>query len=77
MSITVYAKPNSGQCDATKRRLDKHSLDYRTIDIMQDDTFRHFVTCELGYLQAHVVVVDGGECWSGVRIDTLDKLAAA
>ncbi|MCZ4516933.1 glutaredoxin domain-containing protein [Rhodococcus ruber] len=77
MSITVYTKPNCGQCDATKRRLDKNVLDYRTIDITQDDAARHFVTCELGYLQAPVVVVDGGEHWSGFRIDALDKLAAA
>ncbi|WP_206499199.1 glutaredoxin-like protein NrdH [Rhodococcus sp. KRD175] len=77
MSITVYTKPNCGQCDATKRRLDKHGLDYQTIDITQDDTARHFVTCELGYLQAPVVVVDGGEHWSGFRIDALDRLAAA
>lgn len=77
MPITVYTKPNCSQCDATKQRLDKHGLDYRTVDITEDDTARHFVTGELGYLQAPVVVIDEDTHWSGFRIDALDKLAAA
>ena len=75
MSITVYTKPNCDQCDATKRRLDKHGLQYRIVDITED-----FVTSELGYLQAPVVVVDRSdgdrEDWSGFRIGRLDALAA-
>lgn len=77
MSITVYVKPNCGQCDATKRRLDKHGIAYEAVDTTEDDTARHFVTGELGYLQAPVVVVDESIHWSGFRIDALDKLAAA
>jgi glutaredoxin-like protein NrdH len=80
MSITVYTKPNCDQCDATKRRLDKHGLQYRIVDITEDDTARHFVASELGYLQAPVVVVDRSdgdrEDWSGFRIGRLDALAA-
>ncbi len=54
MSITVYTKPNCDQCDATKRRLDKHGLQYRIVDITEDDTARRFVTSELGYLRARL-----------------------
>lgn len=77
MSIPVYMKPNFGQCDATKGRLDKHGIAYEAVDITEDDIARHFVTGELGYLQAPVVVVDENAHWSGFRIDALDKLAAA
>lgn len=77
MPITVYITPNCGQCDATKSRLDKRGLEYRIVDITEDDTARHYVTCELGYLQAPVVVVDDNTHWSGFRIDAIDKLAAA
>lgn len=77
MAITVYTKPNCGQCDATKSRLDKRGLKYQSVDITEDDTARHYVTCELGYLQAPVVVVDDNTHWSGFRIDAIDKLAAA
>ncbi|WP_037163332.1 glutaredoxin domain-containing protein [Rhodococcoides fascians] len=77
MPITVYTTPNCGQCDATKSRLDKRGLEYRIVDITEDDTARHYVTCELGYLQAPVVVVDDNTHWSGFRIDAIDTLAAA
>lgn len=77
MPITVYTKPNCDRCDATKRRLDTRGIAYRVVDITEDETARHFVTRELGYLQAPVVVVDEGTHWSGSRIDAIDRLAAA
>ena len=76
MPITIYTKPNCGQCDATKRRLDKRGLEYRSVDITEDAAaYEHILG--LGYLQAPVVVVDDGTHWSGFRIDAIDTLAAA
>ncbi|CCQ18437.1 putative glutaredoxin NrdH [Rhodococcus sp. AW25M09] len=63
--------------ETTTRQARPRLPDCRTVDIREDDTARHFVTCELGYLQAPVVVVDEDTHWSGFRIDALDKLAAA
>lgn len=76
MPITIYTTPACGQCDATKSRLDKRGVEYRTVDITEDDAARHYVTCELGYLRAPVVVVDENTHWSGFRIERIDQLAA-
>ncbi|MEU3475477.1 glutaredoxin family protein [Rhodococcus sp. NPDC006774] len=77
MSITVYTKPECNNCDQTKRRLNKHGIEYTTIDVTEDAAAREFVTDGLGYRQMPVVVVDENTHWSGFRIDALDKLAAA
>ncbi|OZD85302.1 NrdH-redoxin [Rhodococcus sp. 05-2256-B2] len=77
MSITVYTKPECNNCDQTKRRLNKHGIDYTTVDVTEDAAAREFVTNGLGYRQIPVVVVDENTHWSGFRIDALDKLAAA
>lgn len=77
MSITVYTKPECNNCDQTKRRLNKHGIDYTTVDVTEDAAAREFVTDGLGYRQMPVVVVDENTHWSGFRIDAIDKLAAA
>nr|WP_181715727.1 glutaredoxin family protein [Cryobacterium sp.]QJS06104.1 NrdH-redoxin [Cryobacterium sp.] len=77
MSITVYTKPECNNCDQTKRRLNKHGIEYTTVDVTEDAAAREFVTDRLGYRQMPVVVVDENTHWSGFRIDALDKLAAA
>ncbi|OAK53999.1 glutaredoxin family protein [Rhodococcoides kyotonense] len=77
MSITVYTKPECNKCDQTKRRLNKHGIEYTTVDVTEDAAAREFVTDGLGYRQMPVVVVDENTHWSGFRIDALDRLAAA
>ncbi|OZE28449.1 NrdH-redoxin [Rhodococcus sp. 05-2254-5] len=77
MSITVYTKPECNNCDQTKRRLNKHGIDYTTVDVTEDAAAREFVTDRLGYRQMPVVVVDENTHWSGFRIDAIDKLTAA
>ena len=77
MSITVYTKPECNNCGQTKRRLNKHGIEYTTVDVTEDAAAREFVTDGLGYRQMPVVVVDENTHWSGFRIDALDKLAAA
>ncbi|OZF25744.1 NrdH-redoxin [Rhodococcus sp. 14-2496-1d] len=77
MSITVYTKPKCNSCDQTKRRSDKHGIEYETVDVTEDDAAREFVTDRLGYRQMPVVVVDENTHWSGFQIEALDKFAAA
>ncbi|MFT3714553.1 MAG: glutaredoxin-like protein NrdH [Gordonia sp. (in: high G+C Gram-positive bacteria)] len=85
MTITVYTKPACVQCNATYKALDKHGLEYKVVDISQDDEARDYVMA-LGYLQAPVVVVDGAgseasgpglaaEHWSGFRPDRIKAVA--
>ena len=74
MTITVYSKPACVQCNATYRALDKHGIDYQTVDITTDPEALEAVKA-LGYLQAPVVVA-GDDSWSGFRPDKIDELRA-
>ncbi|MBE7191567.1 MAG: redoxin NrdH [Gordonia polyisoprenivorans] len=74
MSITVYTKPACVQCNATYKALDKHGVEYTTVDISEDSDAREYVM-GLGYLQAPVVVVDPETHWSGFRPDAIKALA--
>ncbi len=75
-TITVYSKPQCVQCTATYRALDRAGLDYDVVDISENPAARDYVTEELGYMQAPVVVVDNQDHWSGFRPDHISRLAA-
>lgn len=74
MSITVYTKPSCAQCTATYRALDKHGIEYDTVNI-SDNGDALLTIKEMGYLQAPVVVTEDTH-WSGFRPDLIEKLAA-
>ncbi|GAA1016571.1 redoxin NrdH [Nocardiopsis tropica] len=74
--MTVYTKPACVQCTATYRALDKAGIEYTSVDISVDADARDYVLA-LGYLQAPVVVIDGGDHWSGFRPDRIKTLQAA
>ena len=75
--MTVYSKPNCVQCTATYRALDGQGIDYQVVDLTGSDAALEYVTQELGYSQAPVVVVDEHDHWSGFRPDKIDQHAAA
>ena len=78
-TVTVYSKPQCVQCDATKRELRKRGMEFTEVDIAESDSAREYVTEELGYFQAPVVVVEDGTGvahWSGFRIDQIKRIAA-
>lgn len=72
MNITVYGKPQCVQCDATKRELARHKIDYDHVDITQDAEALARIK-SLGYVQAPVVVA-GEDHWSGFRPDKIKAL---
>ncbi len=76
-SLTVYTTPDCMQCTMTCRRLEKAGLTYRTIDVSTDPAARSYVTEELGYTRAPVVIVDQDEAnhWSGFRPDLIAALS--
>lgn len=74
MTITVYSKPACVQCNATYRALDKLGVEYTVVDVTADEQALETVK-SLGYIQAPVVVTDGGH-WSGFRPDKITELAA-
>ncbi|GAA1892077.1 redoxin NrdH [Paeniglutamicibacter psychrophenolicus] len=73
--ITVYSKPSCVQCTATYRALDSAKIPYRVVDLTQVPAALEYVTDELGYGQAPVVVVDDQNHWSGFRPDMISELA--
>lgn len=80
--VTVYsAGPGCRQCAFTCRRLAERHVPFVVVDFSDESTsaaLREYVTEELGYSQAPVVVVGDHpqHHWSGFRPDLIDSLAA-
>lgn len=71
---TVYTKPSCVQCDMTKRYLDRHNIEYDTVDITQDPEALEMIM-SLGFTSAPVVVSPQGN-WAGFQPEKIDQLAA-
>ena len=67
---TVYSKPSCVQCDMTKREMKKKSIEYREVNVIEDESALAKIK-ELGYLQAPVVLLEDGTHWSGFRPDMI------
>lgn len=75
-AITVFTKPNCVQCDMTKKLLARLGVEHTLVDVTADPDARAYVT-GLGYQQAPVVVVGGGERhWAGFSPDRLKALVS-
>lgn len=75
--VTIYSKPQCPQCDATKRRLTKAGATFREVDLTEQADALAWVSEELGYSSAPVVVIEDGtdeNHWSGYRPDLIDRL---
>jgi glutaredoxin-like protein NrdH len=72
MSVTVYSKPSCVQCNATYRALERKGVDYRVVDLSQDQEAFEMVR-GLGYMQVPVVVA-GDRHWAGFRPDMISAL---
>ncbi|MGU3643857.1 glutaredoxin-like protein NrdH [Microbacterium sp. C23T] len=73
--LTVYSKPGCVQCAATYRALDSHGIPYDIVDLTDNPAALAYVTDELGYSQAPVVVASDQDHWSGFRPDHIDRIA--
>lgn len=73
--VTVYSKPACVQCNATYRALDSKGIGYVIVDVTEVPAALEYITEELGYSQAPVVVVDDENHWSGFRPDKIAELA--
>lgn len=69
----VYSKPDCVQCSVTYRALAAKGIAYQIVDLLDNAAALEYVTQELGYSQAPVVVVDDNDHWAGFRPD---KIAA-
>jgi len=76
-SLTVYSTgPACMRCTLTCRCLDRLGLSYDVVDLRENAAAREYVTDDLGYSEAPVVVVNGDDHhhWSGFRPDLIEQL---
>ncbi|MDF2051647.1 glutaredoxin family protein [Arthrobacter sp. Cr_A7] len=72
-AYTVYTKPDCRNCDKTKDYFDSRGITYTTVDITEVPAALEYITEELGFSQAPVVVnnSDDQDRWCGLRRDKL------
>lgn len=72
-AYSVYTKPDCPNCDKTKAYFDARGITYTAVDITENSAALEYITGELGYSQAPVVVnnADDQDRWSGLRRDKL------
>lgn len=76
MTITLYSKPGCQPCRLTARKLEAAGIPFREVDVTEVPAALEYITEELGYSAAPVVVVDDQEHWSGLRPDKIAALIA-
>jgi glutaredoxin-like protein NrdH len=74
--ITVYSKPNCQQCRMTYQVLTAKGLEFAVIDVTEDAAAYEYVTQDLGYSAAPIVVVSEHDHWAGFRPDNIARVAA-
>ncbi len=74
---TIYTKPACSQCDETKAYFDRKGITYQAVDITEVPAALEYITQDLGYSQAPVVVnnADDEDHWAGLRRDKLVQAA--
>lgn len=72
-TVRVYTKPDCGQCDMTKKELDKAGIPFVIEDLTDPGNLA--AAKALGFMSAPVVMV-GADGWAGFRPDLIKKLAA-
>ncbi|WP_288968470.1 glutaredoxin family protein [uncultured Microbacterium sp.] len=75
--LRVYTTgPSCGKCEMTKRMLKAKGIPFIETNIRDDEAAREYVTVELGYSTAPVVVVDDEDHWCDLRPDHIERVAA-
>lgn len=81
LTVTVYSTgPACMRCRLTEQALARAGIGYRVVNIAQNDAAREWITTDLGYTEAPVIVVDDGtghDHWSGFRPDHIARLRDA
>ena len=77
-TITVYTTgPRCGKCRMTKIMLDAKHIPYVEVDVTKEENAaaRDYITEDLGYAVAPVVVVTDDDHWCDLRPDQIERLA--
>jgi glutaredoxin-like protein NrdH len=78
LTVTVYSTPGCQQCRMTYVLLEQLGIRYKVVDLAENEEARTWVTEDLGYSAAPIVVVDQDpqNHWWGFRDDRLRALTA-
>jgi glutaredoxin-like protein NrdH len=76
--VILYSKANCVQCRQTKKMLEQLTVDFKEVDLSTSESDYKFVTEELGYRSAPVVIVFnaiGGiaKSWSGFQPELIKE----
>lgn len=77
-AVRVYTTGESCmRCKLTKNAMTARGIEFVEVDVtLNENAAAHaYITDELGYTEAPVVVVDDEDHWSGFRPDHIDRLA--
>lgn len=77
MTITIYTKPGCFPCRKTAEKFDAAGIKTEKVDITETPAALAYITDELGYSQAPVVVVDDEFHWSGLDTTNIERAIAA
>lgn len=76
LSITLYSKPGCFGCRKTAEKFTALGVPFQEVDLTTTPAALEYVSEELGYSQAPVIVVDDHFHWAGLRPDCIDQVAA-
>ncbi|MBG0741715.1 glutaredoxin family protein [Paeniglutamicibacter antarcticus] len=77
LTITVYSKPGCFGCRKTAEKFTTQGIPFQEVDLTTTPAALEYVSEELGYSQAPVIVVDDHFHWSGLRPDMIEEAIAA
>ncbi len=77
LRITLYAKPGCFGCRKTAEKFTAAGIPFQEVDLTTTPAALEYVTEDLGYSQAPVIVVDEHFHWSGLRPEMIDKAISA
>lgn len=73
MTVTLYAKPGCFPCRKTLQKFQEAGIEPRVVDLTESPAALEYVTEELGYSQAPIVVVDDDFHWSGLNPGCIER----
>ena len=76
LTITLYSKPGCFGCRKTAEKFTALGVPFQEVDLTESPAALEYVSEELGYSQAPVVVVDDHFHWAGLRPDRIEEAAA-
>ncbi|WP_374056531.1 glutaredoxin domain-containing protein [Rossellomorea sp. FM04394] len=68
--VTLYSQPECPPCEVVKMFLKEHNVDYKEIDIKQDEQARNYLVKELKSYSTPTITVDS-EVISGFNLEAL------